>query len=185
MINSVCVYCGSREGSNLKYRSEAVLLGKSLARENIELVYGGGGIGLMGILANAVLDNGGVVRGVFPSALEAKEFAHPELTEIIHVGSMHERKSKMMELAEAFVVLPGGIGTMEEFFEVWTWNQIGILQKPVVLINVDNYYEKLIDFIEKMFTDGFISARHRDLLLIEETSDRALKRILECGKGIA
>jgi len=181
----VCVYCGSREGGNLKYRSEAVLLGESLARENIELVYGGGGIGLMGTLANAVLDNGGVVRGVFPSALEAKEFAHPQLTEIIHVGSMHERKARMMELSDAFVVLPGGIGTMEEFFEVWTWNQIGIHQKPVLLINVDNYYEKLIDFIEKMSIEGFLSARHRDLLLIEETSDRALKRILECGKGIA
>lgn len=168
-MRSVCVFCGSSSGNDPAYRATATDVGQTLAAGGITLVYGGGRVGLMGILADAALAAGGRVIGVIPEPLAAKEIAHSGLTKLHLVRSMHERKALMMELSDGFIALPGGFGTLEEFFEVLTWGQLGIHRKPCGLLNVAGYYDPLVAFLDSATDRGFLSAEHRRLVL-EDTS---------------
>ncbi len=149
-MKRVTVFCGALEGHKTIYKEQAQALGQALVRKHIELIYGGGQIGLMGILADSVLQNGGKVIGVIPQYLKTKELAHSNLSELIVVQTMHERKAKMNELTDGVIALPGGFGTLDELFEMLTWAQLGLHKKPVGILNVDNFYDKLIDFIESL-----------------------------------
>lgn len=160
----VCVFCGSAPGNDPRYVETARSLGTALAHARIELVYGGGNIGLMGTIADAVLDAGGIAIGVIPHALAAREVAHQRLTQLHLVDSMHERKARMNELADAFVMLPGGFGTLEEFCEVVTWVQLGIIAKPTILFNDGGYFDPLLAMFERAHTSGFISAPNRTIV---------------------
>lgn len=175
-IKSICVYCGSSYGRQPLYADAAVSLADSLVKRNIRLVYGGAGIGVMGRLADQVLQRGGEVIGVIPEALAHKEIAHANLTELHITRSMHERKMRMAELADGFIALPGGIGTLEELFEIWTWAQLGFHQKPCGLLNVGNYYDALIQFLDHMQTEQFVKAHHHDMLMVETDADSLLER---------
>jgi uncharacterized protein (TIGR00730 family) len=174
---SICVYCGSSRGVRAEYAQAARELGALLARRRIRLVFGGGSVGLMGVLADAVLEDGGIVTGVIPRALRTAELAHEGLSEMIEVDSMHARKQRMVELADAFIALPGGIGTMDELFETWTWLQLGIHAKPVGLLNVAGYYDPLIVFLSQMRDHGFLRGEHFDNLQIDSDSQRLLSRL--------
>ncbi len=167
VIKKICVFCGSRPGVKEEYVKAAHLLGESLARSGTELIYGGGNVGIMGEIANSVLSGGGRVTGVIPKTLVDKELAHRNLTELRVVKTMHERKALMSELSDAFIALPGGIGTLEEFFEVLTWAQLGFQKKPCALLNIAGYYDHLIAFIDKMVEDRFLDDNHRGLMIIE------------------
>jgi uncharacterized protein (TIGR00730 family) len=166
-LRSICVFCGSRSGGDPAYEAGARELGLALAEEGITLVYGGGRVGLMGVVADAVLEAGGRASGVIPEVLLEREIGHPGLTDLRVVGSMHERKALMSELSEGFVALPGGTGTLEEFFEVQTWAQLGEHGKPCGLLNVANYYEPLLDLFDHMVARGFLSEEHRAMVLVE------------------
>ncbi|WP_227270047.1 LOG family protein [Roseobacter weihaiensis] len=157
-IRSVGVFCGSASGVEDVFTAKAGLLGAHLGHRQLSLVYGGGRVGLMGAVADGCLSHAGQVTGVMPKALFEKEIAHPHLTELIIVADMHERKAKMAALVDAFVVLPGGTGTMEEFFEQWTWGQIGYHRKPIALLNVAGFFDPLITMIDQMVARGFLSA---------------------------
>ena len=163
-FSSICVYCGSNAGGRPSYTAAAKDLGAYLAKRGIRLIYGGGDVGLMGILANAALDNGGEVVGVIPEKLLQLEVGHRGLTELHVVKDMHERKAKMAELADAFIAMPGGFGTLEETFEVTTWSQLNYHLKPVGLLNVDAYYDQLISFVEHAIKEGFVRDVHADLI---------------------
>jgi uncharacterized protein (TIGR00730 family) len=176
-VRRVCVFCGSNVGARPVYGELAVALGQEIARRGLGLVYGGGDVGLMGVVADACLDAGGEVVGVMPEALAAKEIAHRGLTELRVVASMHERKAAMADLADGFVALPGGFGTLEEFFEVVTWTQLGVHQKPCGLLDVDGYFGPLLALIERAVADGFIRARHRDLVLTSSEPGDLLDRL--------
>lgn len=160
-MKSVCVYCGSNAGSKPIYAQRAAELGKRLAADGLRLVYGGGNVGLMGTVANAVLEAGGQVTGVIPQQLADWEVAHRGLTELEIVGSMHERKARMFELADGFVTLPGGFGTMEEIFEMLTWRQLGIGNKPCAFLDMDGFYAPLIGMIDRMVEERFLHAAQR------------------------
>ena len=175
-IKSVCVYCGSSPGRHQAYADAAVSLAESLVKRNLRLVYGGAAIGIMGRVADQVLQLGGEVIGVIPKALAHKEIAHANLTELHVTQSMHERKMLMAELSDGFIALPGGIGTLEELFEIWTWAQLGFHQKPCGLLNVDNYYDALIQFLDHMQTEQFVKAHHHDMLMVETDADSLLDR---------
>jgi uncharacterized protein (TIGR00730 family) len=175
-INSLCVYCGSSPGRLEAYTLAAVSLAEALVRRNIRLVYGGAGIGIMGILADNVLKLGGQAVGVIPKALAHKEVAHQNLIELHITQSMHERKMLMAELADGFVALPGGIGTLEELFEIWTWAQLGFHNKPCGLLNVAGYYDLLIGFLDHALTEQFVKKHHYGLLMVEETPAALLER---------
>ncbi len=164
-MNSIAVYCGSSAGANPLYTSQAQALGAALAAHNTTLVYGGGRVGLMGIIADAVLAHGGQVVGVIPTFLADKELAHLGCTELIVVKTMHERKMIMAERADAFVAMPGGYGTLEELFEVLTWGQLGLHQKAVGLLNVDGFYDHLLLALDRMRDDGLLRAENRQQLL--------------------
>jgi hypothetical protein len=164
-LKSLCVYCGSRPGLGASYVEAAEGFGRLIAAEGITLVYGGGNVGLMGALADSVLEAGGKVIGVIPERLVARELAHHGLTALHRVGSMHERKLKMAELADAFVALPGGVGTLEEIFEVITWTQLGIHAKPCAFLNVEQYYAGLFEFLDHMAEQRFIKHEHLGSLL--------------------
>ena len=164
MLRRICVFCGSSLGTTALYRQAALAVGQLLCRRGIELVYGGGNVGLMGVVANACLSDGGRVIGVIPKALADKELAHAGLTELRVVSSMHERKSVMADLSDAFLSLPGGFGTWEEFFEVLTWSQLGIQQKACGLLNVNGYYDSLLAMADTAVSEGFVREGHRDLL---------------------
>ena len=176
LIKSVCVYCGSSPGRQQAYADAAVSLAESLVKRNIRLVYGGAAIGIMGRLADQMLQQGGEVIGVIPKALAHKEIAHANLTELHVTQSMHERKMLMAELSDGFIALPGGIGTLEELFEIWTWAQLGFHQKPCGLLNVDNYYDALIQFLDHMQTEQFVKAHHHAMLMVEIDADSLLER---------
>jgi uncharacterized protein (TIGR00730 family) len=165
ILNSICVYCGSSPGTLARYAEEARAFGSQLARERITLVYGGGRLGLMGAVADGALTAGGQVIGVIPSALVAKEVAHRGLSELRIVESMHERKKVMAELADGFVALPGGVGTLEEIFEMITWSQLGLHAKPCAFLNVAGFYDHLIRFLQGMVDHRFLK-RERHLGLI-------------------
>lgn len=173
-LKSLCVYCGSSPGQSSAYRESAEAFGKLLAAENITLVYGGGNVGLMGALADAALRAGGKVIGVIPHHLVAREVAHKGLTALHEVGSMHERKLKMAGLADAFVALPGGIGTLEEIFEVFTWTQLGVHSKPCAFLDVDGYYARLFQFLDHMAEQRFIKKEHLASLIRAEDSRELL-----------
>jgi uncharacterized protein (TIGR00730 family) len=176
-LHSLCVFCGSSSGIGPEYLAEASSFGTLLASEGITLVYGGGNVGLMGALADAALAAGGKVIGVIPLLLLEKEVAHMGLTELHPVASMHERKMKMALLSNAFVALPGGIGTLDEIFEATTWTQLGFHAKPCGFLNVAGFYDPLFDFIRQLVTEGFLNEKHLDSLLIESDPRRLLKRL--------
>lgn len=178
-MKSLCVFCGSNPGASPDYARAAARVGTLLAGRGITLVYGGGHVGLMGILADAALAAGGKVIGVIPRALEAREVAHTGLTELRVVSSMHERKALMSELADGFLALPGGIGTMEEWFEVWTWGQLGIHPKPLGMLNVAGYYGHLLAFFDRMVSDGFLREAHRSMAIVGEDPETLLHRLAE------
>lgn len=160
-MKSICVYCGSNSGSKAIYAERAMALGDRIARDGMRLVYGGGNTGLMGTVANAVLQAGGEVTGVIPQQLVDWEVAHPGLTSLEVVGSMHERKSRMFDLSDGFVALPGGFGTMEEMFEMLTWRQLGIGNKPCAFLDADGFYAPLIGMIDRMVEERFLHAEQR------------------------
>jgi hypothetical protein len=163
----ICVFCGSSSGRVASYRAAASAFGELLAREHIGLVYGGASVGLMGAVADAARAHGGEVIGVIPEALVAHEVAHRGLDDLRVVGSMHERKALMAELSDAFVALPGGIGTLEELFEVWTWGQLGLHAKPCALLDVDGFYAGLSSFLDHVLEQGFLRPQHRRMLVVE------------------
>ena len=175
-VSSLCVYCGSSPGRSGLYASSAISLAEALVSRNITLVYGGAGIGIMGILADNVLKLGGQAIGVIPKNLAHKEVAHQNLTELHITQSMHERKMLMAELADGFIALPGGIGTLEELFEIWTWSQLGFHNKPCGLLNIDGYYDLLIGFLGHALEEQFVKKHHHALLMVEQTPDLLIER---------
>ncbi len=175
-MNSICVFCGSGVGNDPAYAEAARLLGRTLAERGITLVYGGGHVGLMGVVADAALGAGGEVIGVMPRSLVDREIGHNSLTKLHVVHSMHERKALMSKLCESFIALPGGNGTLEEFFEVLTWAQLGEHDKPCGLLNVAGYYDPLLTVFDRMVDQGFLKREHRDLVLVEEDPSALLGR---------
>jgi len=173
-VRSVCVFCGSRPGNDPAYADAARSLGASLAAMGATLVYGGGHVGLMGVVADAALEAGGEVIGVMPRALVEREISHQSLTKLHVVGSMHERKALMADLSDGFVALPGGTGTLEEFFEVLTWAQLGEHGKPCGLLNAGGYYDPLLALFGHMVKEGFLSDEHRTMLLVSPEPEALL-----------
>jgi len=165
-MQSLCVFCGSSPGAGDEYLNVARATGRLLARRGITLVYGGGSVGLMGAIANATLREGGRAVGVIPKSLWDMEVGHRALSDLFIVETMHERKAKMAELADGFLVLPGGIGTLEEFFEVWTWGQLGIHAKPFGVLDVNGYYRGLFDFLDGMVGQGFLKPEQRAMVQV-------------------
>ena len=174
MIKTVCVFCGSSPGARPEYSQAARRLGHTLVEREIGLVYGGGSVGLMGAIATSVLDAGGKVTGVIPAALLEKEVALTELSDLRVVDSMHERKALMAEICDAFVALPGGFGTTEELIEALTWAQLGIHGKPCGILNVSNYFDHLIDFLDRAVVDGFLRPEHRAMICIADDPNNLL-----------
>ena len=177
-LHSLCVYCGSSSGRNGAYSEAARMLAQAMVGRGIRLVYGGASVGIMGAVADEVLRLGGQAIGVIPDALMRKELAHPGLTELHVTPSMHARKMMMAELADAFVALPGGIGTFEEIFEVWTWAQLGFHRKPCGLLNVAGYYDALIGFLDHSAKEQFVRSEQRHMLVVESAPEVLLDRFL-------
>jgi len=173
-VKRICVFSGSSPGGDLAYRAAATDLGHRLAERGIELVYGGASVGLMGAVADAAMEGGGHVIGVIPQSLVDREIAHPAIGELRVVESMHERKALMADLSDAFVALPGGVGTLEELFEVYTWNQLGLHAKPLGLFNVRGYYDGLARFLDHAVEERFITRENRAMLLVHEHLDELL-----------
>ncbi len=161
MIRNICVYCGSKPGDDERYRQAAVALGTLLAERGHGLVYGGGNVGLMGVIAETALHSGGEVYGVIPEAMVGRELAFGELTQLHIEPTMHDRKARMAELSDAFIAMPGGYGTLEELFEIITWAQLGIHQKPIGLLNINGYYDALVNLIDHAIREAFIRPEHR------------------------
>ena len=177
-MNRVCVFCGSQVGIDGLYRETTVALGKLLVRNGYGLVFGGGSVGLMGVIADAVLDEGGDVIGVLPQQLATKELLHPGVPDMRVVPSMHARKALMADLADAFIALPGGLGTFEEFFEIVTWAQLGFHRKNIGLLNVAGYFDPLVQLIDRAIQEGFIKHKNRDLFVVEERPDVLLQKMV-------
>ena len=175
----LCVFCGSSQGKNPVYANEARALGRELAKRGCGLVFGAGHIGLMGVLADAVLAAGGEAIGVIPQALVDRELAHEHLTELRIVRSMHERKAVMAQLADAFLALPGGYGTADEWFEMLTWTQLKIQAKPIGILNTLGFFDPLLAWIDRAITDGFIQPKYRDLFVVSSEVDAILDSLLE------
>jgi uncharacterized protein (TIGR00730 family) len=178
-LKRIAVFCGSSPGASDSYTTEAIRFGKELAKRNITLVYGRSKNGLMGAVADGVLGDGGKVIGVIPKFLEAKEISHKGLTELYTVETMHERKAKMADLVDGFVALPGGTGTLEEFFEVLTWAQIGLHQKPCGLLNINGYYSPLQSLFEHMVDQQFIQEKYRSMAILEREPSVLLDRFMK------
>ncbi|WP_218916967.1 LOG family protein [Croceicoccus naphthovorans] len=176
-MQRLAVYCGSAAGTNPAHLQSARELGKVMAARGIDLVYGGGKLGLMGAIADTVLENGGRAYGVIPAALVSHEVAHTGLTELHEVADMHQRKAKMTQLADGFLCLAGGIGTFDELFEAWTWNALGYHAKPFCLLNTDGYWDKFLGFCDHVRDEGFMSAGRREQLLSADTIDEALAKL--------
>lgn len=174
-MRAVCVFCGARAGNRPDYLAAAERLGSALAEAEVGLVFGAGGVGIMGAVAEAALAGGGHVAGVIPQALFEREDGNLDLPELHVVDTMHERKALMHELSDAFVVLPGGLGTYEEFFEILTWRQLGFHNKPIVVIDVDGYYEPLRQIVSHGVAEGFVSEKDEELISIVHTVDEALE----------
>ena len=173
----LCVFCGTNAGERPEYGAAARQLGELLAKEDIELVYGGASVGIMGELADAVQEHGGHVIGIIPQQLIKKEEAHRGIPDLIVVASMHQRKSQMADLSDGFVSLPGGIGTLEGFFELLTWGQLGIHSKPSGILNVAGYFDGLIGFLDHAVKEGFLTAEHRDSIMVETDPRVLLERM--------
>jgi len=169
-MKRICVFCGSRFGNNSVYRAAATDLGKLLAEKELALVYGGGNVGLMGEIANSVLAHGGKATGVIPQFLVEKELVHEKLSEVRIVQSMHERKALMAELADGFIAMPGGFGTLEETVEVLTWAQLGLHRKPIGLLNVEGYFNALYEFFEHMVKENFLHTEYKEMILIKDNA---------------
>jgi uncharacterized protein (TIGR00730 family) len=176
MIRRICVFCGSNAGSEGLYADAARSLGQLFAREGIGLVYGGGSVGLMGELADAVLAAGGEAIGVIPHALWAREVGHRGLTDLHIVETMHERKAMMADLADAFIALPGGLGTLEEIFEIWTWAQLGLHTKPVGFLDINGFYTPLMQFLDRAARERFLRDEHRAIALVERDPEALLRK---------
>ena len=176
-MRRICVFCGSSPGARPAYAEAAAEMGRLLAEEGVGAVYGGGQVGLMGVLADAVLEAGGEIVGVIPQALVDREIGHPGVADMRVVGSMHERKALMADLADAFVALPGGLGTLEELFEVYTWAQLGLHRKPCGLLDVDDYYAGIATFLSHAVEERFLPEQHRAMLIVERDPRELLRRI--------
>ena len=176
-MKRIAVFCGSNKGTRPAYTEAAERLGELLAREKIELVYGGGMVGLMGIVADAVLKHGGHVIGVIPESLVIKEVVHEKLPDLRVVKNMHERKASMAELADGFIALPGGYGTFEEFCEVLAWSQLGYRRKPFGLLDAAGFYAGMLEFFDHATREGFIKPKHRELVMVEEDAEKLLHRL--------
>lgn len=176
-IGSLCVLCGSREGTDPAFREAAERLGRSVAEHGVRLIYGGGSIGLMGIVADAVLSAGGDVIGVIPDFLIRTEVGHRRLTDLVITGSMHDRKRRMFEMADAFVVLPGGLGTLDETFEILTWKQLRLHDAPIIVLNVNGYWTPLATLIEATVRGGFAHQSVLDLITVVDTPEEVLDRL--------
>lgn len=184
-MQSVCLYLGSSPGARPEYEAAVRQLATIIANRGMTLVYGGGNVGLMGVAANAALEAGGKVIGVIPSDIADKEVGHYGLTELQIVDSMHERKMRMAKLADGIIALPGGLGTLEELFEMLTWSQLGFHNKPVGLVNVDGYFDLLLSFLDHMVVERFVKQDHRDLLLTERDPEVLLDRMINYVPPVA
>lgn len=178
-MQSICVFSGSSSGRVSEYREVAARLGTLFADRNIRLVYGGAAVGLMGAVADATMAAGGDVVGVIPRALVEREIAHTGLSDLRVVGSMHERKALMAELSDAFIALPGGVGSLEEIFEVWTWTQLGTHAKPCAVLNVNGFYDRLLDFLDHVVDEAFLKPVHRGMLVASSDPEKLLDVIAE------
>src|SRR3954454_1736482 len=178
-VERICVFCGASPGARPEYRDATAELARLLVKEGIGVVYGGGGVGLMGALADAVITEGGEVTGVIPRALVDREIAHRDVIDMRVVGSMHERKALMADLADAFIALPGGLGTLEELFEVYTWAQLGLHRKPCALLNVAGYYDGIEDFLSHAVDERFLRDETRELLLVGTDAGELVRRVGE------
>jgi uncharacterized protein (TIGR00730 family) len=176
-MNSLCVYCGSSSGSKPVYADAARTLAREMVAQKISLVYGGGKVGLMGVIADEVIRLGGTATGVIPQALMDKEVGHQQLMHLHVVKDMHERKAMMAELSDGFIAMPGGIGTLEELFEVLTWSQLGFHEKPIGVLNVDGFYDGLISFLQNQVTHGFVKANQAELMMYERSVPDLLHRL--------
>lgn len=176
-MKSIVVYCGSSPGTNPVYKEVARELGEKFAEKEIRLIYGGGNLGLMGAVADAVLSNGGQVTGVIPNFLAALEVAHHTLTELHFVETMHERKFKMVQFAKGVIALPGGYGTLDELFEILAWRQLRLYDGPIGVLNVNGFYDLMLQQLDRMVADGFLKAENRELLIVSNTIDELLTRI--------
>ena len=176
-MKRITVFCGSSFGTEAIYQSQAIALGKTLAQQNIELVYGGANVGLMGAVADGILSEGGKAIGVLPDFLRSKEIAHQGLTELILVESMHERKTKMNELCDGVIALPGGFGTFEELFEMLTWAQLGLHKKPIAILNINGFYDPLIEMIQTMTDKGLLKEANQKMLLVSDDIEDLLDKM--------
>ena len=176
-MKRITVFCGSSSGTDTIFLTQATILGQTLAKKNIELVYGGANVGLMGAVADGVLNHGGKVIGVLPIFLQSKELAHNNLTELILVDTMHERKTKMNDLCDGIIALPGGFGTLEELFEMLTWAQLGLHKKPIGILNTNGFYDSLLVLIQTMVDKGFLKPSNQKMLLISDTIDELLDKM--------
>lgn len=172
----VCVFCGSSPGKGQSYQDAARKVGTVFAERGVELVYGGARAGTMGVLADAALAAGGTVHGVIPQSLVDREVAHSGLTDLKVVADLHERKAEMARLADGFIALPGGAGTLEELFEVWTWAQLGLHDKPIALLDVDGFYQPMLRFLENVAAEGFLASHFREMLIVTADVAEALER---------
>jgi len=182
-LDQLAVYCGSAPGSDPVFAESARATAAAMVKRKVQLVYGGGRLGLMGLIADTMLELGGEVYGVIPQALVDIEVAHPSVTELHIVETMHERKAKMTELADGFLALPGGIGTLDEFFEAWSWNALGYHKKPFCLLNVEGFWDGLIDFIDHATDKGFLSVQRRRQLLVASSPEEALELLDEAAEA--
>ena len=182
-LDQLAVYCGSAPGSDPVFAESARATAAAMVKRKVQLVYGGGRLGLMGLIADTMLELGGEVYGVIPQALVDIEVAHPSVTELHIVETMHERKAKMTELADGFLALPGGIGTLDEFFEAWSWNALGYHKKPFCLLNVEGFWDGLIHFIDHATDKGFLSVQRRRQLLVASSPEEALELLDEAAEA--
>ncbi len=184
-LHSICVFCGASPGAQPLYRQAAESLGRHLAEQGLRLVYGGGAVGLMGVVADAALAAGGEVIGIIPQSLERAEIGHRGLSRLEVVDGMHARKARMAELSDAFIALPGGLGTLEELFEVWTWGQLGYHGKPLGLLDVNGFYAKLGDFLDHLVAERFVRAEHRAMLQLDESPAALLQALRQWQPRVA
>lgn len=184
-LRSICVFCGASPGAQPIYRQAAERLGRHLAEQGLRLVYGGGAVGLMGVVADAALAAGGEVVGIIPQSLERAEIGHQSLSRLEVVDGMHARKARMAELSDAFIALPGGLGTLEELFEVWTWGQLGYHGKPLGLLDVNGFYAKLGDFLDHLVAERFVRAEHRAMLQLGESPAALLQALRQWQPSVA
>ena len=180
-VKRLAVYCGSAPGSDPSFAEATRATASAMVSQGVDLVYGGGRLGLMGLIADSVLERGGKVYGVIPAALVDLEVAHTGVTELFHVANMHERKAKMTDLADAFIALPGGIGTLDDLFEAWSWNALGYHAKPFCLLNVGGFWDGLIEFMDHATESGFLSASRRQQLLVANSPEEALNLLDEAA----